>query len=200
VVAKLKRNRVKERKVRLQRLQRAARDATHPVFSREALLSKRKEILKDKKPEERKPDTKRRFGSFNTSKYSERPDDSEKNIRVTTCLVCDKPHKLENCEVFLKKSVKERSEIAKSKGLCFLCLRQGYRTQQCKESSRCQTCKKPRATILHFERKNETKERKETKVSQEERQRVANHVVLCHSNDSNDVTTSSLIVPVWISH
>lgn len=98
-------------------VQRAAKDATHPVFSREALLSKRKEILKDKKPEERKADPRRKFGSFNTSKYSEQPENNNKNPRVDTCLVCDKPHKLENCEMFLKRSVKERSELAKSKVL-----------------------------------------------------------------------------------
>jgi hypothetical protein len=75
-------------------VEKAAKDATYPVFSHEALLSKTREILKDKKQEERKPDPKRKFGSFNTNNYNEQSDNSNKNIRELICPVCNKPHKL----------------------------------------------------------------------------------------------------------
>ncbi|CAB4024591.1 Hypothetical predicted protein [Paramuricea clavata] len=182
-------------------VQKAAKDATHPVFSHEVLLSKRKELLKDKKQEDKNSYHKRKFGSFNTSKYNESSGHSDKNINELMCPACRKPHKLENCDIFLKKSVKERSELAKSKGLCFLCLCHGHMARSCKESIRCQTCKKPHATLLHFESKeSKNGNKKENEESGKEKPKVANRVVVCHSNDCNEVTTSSLILPVWICH
>ncbi|CAB4044107.1 Hypothetical predicted protein [Paramuricea clavata] len=182
-------------------VQKAAKDATHPVFSHEVLLSKRKELLKDKKQEDKNSYHKRKFGSFNTSKYNESSGHSDKNINELMCPACRKPHKLDNCDIFLKKSVKERSELAKSKGLCFLCLCHGHMARNCKESIRCQTCKKPHATLLHFESKeSKNGNKKENEESSKEKPKVANRVVVCHSNDCNEVTTSSLILPVWICH
>jgi hypothetical protein len=176
-------------------VQKAAKDATHPVFSHEVLLSKRKELLKDKKQEDKNSYHKRKFGSFNTSKYNE----SSGHANELMCPACRKPHKLENCDIFLKKSVKERSELAKSKGLCFLCLCHGHMAKSCKESIRCLTCKKPHATLLHFESKeSKNGNKKENEESSKEKPKVANRVVVCHSNDCNEVTTSFLILPVWI--
>ena len=52
-------------------VQKAAADATHPVFSHEALISKRREIQKDAKQDDKKFDKKRKYGSFSTYKHSE---------------------------------------------------------------------------------------------------------------------------------
>ena len=52
----------------------------------------------------------------------------------------------------------------------------------------------PHATILHFEHTNEDKEKEESPMSQDESRRIVNRVVVCHSNDCKDVTTSSLIL------
>ena len=119
----------------------------------------------------------------------------------------NKSHKLENRETFIKKSVKERSELAKSKSICFLCLCHGHVARQCKESVRCQTCKKLHATLLHFESKNVKKEtKKENKTDQvsekpkEKKQVVANGVGVCHNNEHKDMITSCLILLVRIYH
>jgi hypothetical protein len=88
-------------------VQKAAKDATHPVFPHEVLLSKRKELLKDKKQEDKNSYHKRKFGSFNTSKYNESSGHRDKNTNELMCPACRKPHKLENCDIFIKKSVKE---------------------------------------------------------------------------------------------
>ena len=80
--------------------------------------------------------------------------------------------------------------------------------QQCKGSVRCQSCKKPHATIFHFESKHyksaskkENKPEKDSEGSKEEKQRVANRVVVCHSNECNDATTTScLILPLRVCH
>ncbi|CAB4036417.1 Hypothetical predicted protein, partial [Paramuricea clavata] len=133
-------------------VQKAAKDATHPVFSHEVLLSKRKELLKDKKQEDKNSYHKRKFGSFNTSKYNESSSHSDKNTNELMRPARRKPHKLENCDIFLKTS----------------------------------------------ESKNGNK--KENEESSKEKPKVANRVVVCHSNDCNEVITSSLILPVWICH
>jgi hypothetical protein len=113
------------------------------------------------------------------------------------CLLCNKQHKLEVCDEFLKKKVKERAEFAKSKGLCFSCLQQGHMAKQCKGNIKCRTCKKPHATVLHFECKPNP---------DAEKTKEANHVAhkcvkVCQVSDyCQDVPTSSLITPVWIYH
>ncbi|CAB3993169.1 Hypothetical predicted protein [Paramuricea clavata] len=165
------------------------------------LLSKRKELLKDRKQEDKNSYRKRKFGSFNTCKYNESSGHSDKNTNELMCPACKKPHKLENCDIFLNNSVKERSELAKSKGLCFLCLCHGHMARSCKESIRCQTCKKPHATLLRFESKeSKNGNKKENEESCKEKPKVANRVVVGHSNDCNEETTSYLILPVWICH
>lgn len=147
---------------------------------------------------------------FNTSHVKKQAsDDNNGKGREQTCPACSKPHKPENCETFLKRSLKERSELAKSKGIGFLCLRHGHIVKQCKESVRRHTSKKPHATILHFESKNDkneikkkSKPKKDDEGPKEEKKRVANRVVVCHNNESKDATASCLILPVrmWYKH
>ena len=179
-------------------VQEAAVDATNPVFSHEALISKRREIQKDAKQNDKKFDKKRKYGSFSTYKHSEQShgyDTVKKGQDV--CPLCDKQHKLEVCDEFLKKKVKERTEFAKSKGLCFSCLQHGHMARQCKGDIKCRTCKKPHATVLHFESKpnpNAEKVKEADHVTH-------NCVKVCHVSDNcQDIPTSSLIIPVWICH
>jgi hypothetical protein len=78
-------------------VQKAAKDATHPMISHEVLLSKRKELLKDKKQEDKNNYQKTKFDSFKTSKYNESSGlESDKNTNELMCPACRKPHKLES--------------------------------------------------------------------------------------------------------
>ena len=179
-------------------VQKAAADATHPVFSHEALISKRREIQKDAKQDDKKFDKKRKYGSFSTYKHSEQSHGyGTVKKGQDICPLCDKQHKLEVCDEFLKKKVKERAEFAKSKGLCFSCLQHGHMARQCKGDIKCRTCKKPHATVLHFESKpnpNAEKVKEADHVTH-------NCVKVCHVSDNcQDIPTSSLIIPVWICH
>ena len=80
-------------------VQKAAADATHPVFSHEALISKRREIQKDAKQNDKKFDKKRKYGSFSTYKHSEQSHGySTVKKGQDICPLCDKQHKLEVCE------------------------------------------------------------------------------------------------------
>ncbi len=175
-------------------VQEAAADATHPVFSHEVLISKRREIQNDGKQNDKKFDKKRKYGSFSTYKKSEQGNGNGIATKgQDVCPLCDKQHKLEVCDEFLKKKVKERTEFVKSKGLCFSCLQQGHVAKQCKGNIKCRTCKKPHATVLHFESKPNP---------DSEKVKEANHVThncvkVCHVSDNcQDVSTSSLITPV----
>ena len=69
--------------------------------------------------------------------------------------------------------------------------------RQCKGDIKCRTCKKPHATVLHFESKpnpNAEKVKEADHVTH-------NCVKVCHVSDNcQDIPTSSLIIPVWICH
>jgi hypothetical protein len=69
--------------------------------------------------------------------------------------------------------------------------------RQCKGDIKCRTCKKPHATVLHFESKpnpNAEKVKEADHVTH-------NCVKVCHISDNcQDIPTSSLIIPVWICH
>ena len=179
-------------------VQKAAADATHPVFSHEALISKRREIQKDAKQDDKKFDKKRKYGSFSTYKHSEQSHGyGTVKKGQDICPLCDKQHKLEVCDEFLKKKVKERTEFAKSKGLCFSCLQHGHMARQCKGDIKCRTCKKPHATVLHFE----SKPNPNAEEVKEADHVTHNCVKVCHVSDNcQDIPTSSLIIPVWICH
>lgn len=45
-------------------------------------------------------------------------------MKGLNCPACNKSYKSEKCEIFLKRSVKERSELGRSKGLCFFAFAQ----------------------------------------------------------------------------
>ena len=72
-----------------------------------------------------------------------------------------------------------------------------HMARQCKGDIKCRTCKKPHATVLHFESKpnpNAEKVKEADHVTH-------NCVKVCHVSDNcQDIPTSSLIIPVWICH
>ena len=70
---------------------------------------------------------------------------------ANSCIFCEGHHELDSCEGFCKKDIRERKEYAKSKGLCFGCLRQGHLSKHCKNRKTCKTCGKPHPSSLHGE-------------------------------------------------
>ncbi|KAJ8044808.1 hypothetical protein HOLleu_07665 [Holothuria leucospilota] len=71
------------------------------------------------------------------------------------CYFCSKDHSIEECEAFKKKSVVERFEFVKGKGLCFNCLHKSHTARGCRVESKCSKdqCNRKHHTLLHSERR-----------------------------------------------
>ena len=192
-------------------VQEAASDATDPVFSHEALAATRKEIKQggnkdSKRPlTERKRDSNIRVGStFATRTGNEERVESKSSPNKVKCFLCHKPHELEHCEEFLKKSVTERKEYARAKGLCFACLARGHMTRQCEQKKKFRICKKPHVTALHlYEALAPRKDGQLEDSNGDDSERATSSCVsVCHASSGNVTSnaTSALIVPVWLHH
>lgn len=70
------------------------------------------------------------------------------------CVHCNEAHTLYKCSVFGKKTVQERIDFAKSKKLCLNCFADSHKTNECKSTFSCKTCKKRHNSLLHLETKN----------------------------------------------
>ena len=115
--------------------------------------------------------------------------------------MCDEPHNLEDCNEFLKGPVEERVRFVKSKGLCFACLKKGHMVRQCQRKKKCQVCKKPHVTALHYDtpRSGRNEQPRANTASEEKPRATSSCISVCHSSNCG-ATTSSLIIPVWLSH
>ena len=187
----------------------AASDATYPVLSHEALAVTRKQIQKglnttDKRfSSEKRTDKKANRGtSFASTTGSERSNVTQPSSNKNKCFLCCKQHDLENCPEFLKMSVEERTTFARTKGLCFACLTKGHMTRQCEQKRKCKICKKLHVTALHSYDRGLPKGDQQAEVSSEETAKTnmaSSCASICHANNRS-VTTSALIVPVWLHH
>ena len=54
------------------------------------------------------------------------------------CCFCNQQHRSENCQV--KKTAEERKQILKRNGRCFICLRRGHISRECRSRVRCSGC------------------------------------------------------------
>lgn len=68
------------------------------------------------------------------------------------CLICEEDHPTFKCSVLLKKDVRERIELAKTKRVCLNCLSGTHKTHDCKNKYTCKTCKKYHHSLLHLEK------------------------------------------------
>lgn len=101
-----------------------------------------KEIEKSFKP---RYDRRRAHGvsTFSTSSsygsHRSNRDRKSSNSIAKSCYLCKKPHDLDTCSEFSRKTVHERKEFARSKGLCFGCLIQGHKSKECNKIITCRT-------------------------------------------------------------
>ena len=68
------------------------------------------------------------------------------------CAVCQGAgHDVQDCQAFLKQGPEERLQTAVQRQLCFVCLRKGHITRDCREKAKCgaPNCGKMHATTLH---------------------------------------------------
>ena len=65
------------------------------------------------------------------------------------CLMCDQPHKLNDCPNFVSLSVDERSTFCKNKNVCFKCLGADHRAATCASKTSCLVCGQSHHGALH---------------------------------------------------
>ncbi|KAF9817545.1 hypothetical protein SFRURICE_014684 [Spodoptera frugiperda] len=76
-----------------------------------------------------------------------------------SCPHCSEEHLLCYCKKFAQKSVEQRRNIIKSRGLCFNCLRSSHISINCRAKTKCRICKKRHHTLLHQKSDSGTEKR-----------------------------------------
>ena len=72
---------------------------------------------------------------------------SEKSYQP--CPLCEGQHSLVKCSSFLKKSVDQRSDVIREKGLCYGCFKRGHMSAGCRDRFTCEECGRRHHTLLH---------------------------------------------------
>ena len=65
------------------------------------------------------------------------------------CILCNGSHFLDQCSIFLGKTVLERYDVAKGHKLCIKCFRSNHVVSNCRSTFKCHTCGNNRNTLLH---------------------------------------------------
>ena len=63
--------------------------------------------------------------------------------------LCEGQHSLVKCSGFLKKSVDQRSDVIREKGLCYGCFKRGHMSAGCRDRFTCEECGRRHYTLLH---------------------------------------------------
>ena len=172
--------------------------ATDPVFSEES-VSKPREDEKGK-------GTHLKFGRRSVNKRKEiilatGLNQGNINRRTLVCPLCNKPHNLNECEQFLKKTLIERREFVVEKKLCFGCFSDQHIAKNCKERQTCKTCNKPHPTSLHNTDWTPKPNNVSIKDQSGETPRVSsNRTAVCNITEAGDVPINMGILPVLLFH
>ena len=153
------------------------------------------ERTRDKKP--RFPRRPRDANAFATGSNEEKngPVETKLPLVVKSCFFCKKPHDLDACPEFVKKTIAERKEFASAKGLCYGCLQRGHLSKDCKERKRCSICKRQHPTPFH----GDYRKREEITCDKGDPNQMPN-AAACFMNGQGKGQANSMIVPVWLSH
>jgi hypothetical protein len=114
-----------------------AKIATDPIFSKQALGK----IGQDDQS---------KFKRGSTSKFTSNAT-MTKEQSPNLCIVCNGLHNLDECKVYLKKSLAERRALIAKRGLCYACYGSEHRSRGCIQRHSCKTCSGRHPTGLHDE-------------------------------------------------
>lgn len=115
-----------------------------------------------------------------------------KTVRPPECSYCHGAHDIDTCRRFLARSMEDRKEYVKQKGWCFGCLEEGHVARRCQQRRKCAKCHKMHPTPFHGDV-----------------QKIKDGNGAIPKTDASGVSfmssggsyhTSSLIVPVYVSH
>ena len=142
--------------------------------------------------------------AMNTDAPSNRKDlqnkSSTEKVNHQKCAFCESDnHYLPKCSSFTKRSLDERRKFIRDQRRCYGCLRVGHDSHDCKQKHTCQTCKSKHPTCLHddnfqMKRDNETASQENTNTTPK-----ANATAATLNTSSKDDSTTSTVLPVWVS-
>ena len=66
-----------------------------------------------------------------------------------SCPLCTELHYCYACTAFKKLSVSKRKEYVNNQGLCFLCLKPGHSSEECRAQFSCRVCEGTHNTLIH---------------------------------------------------
>ncbi|XP_078347357.1 uncharacterized protein LOC144632559 [Oculina patagonica] len=192
--------------------------ANDPVFSPNALKADRKKPDNQirsgwKNRQKKRDDSKQSANTFATS-TTPPPNSfvppSPANQEAQACPLCDGRHALAKCNKFLKSSVDERSDIIRSKGLCYGCFKTGHLSSGCINRSTCEECGRRHHTLLHGVKRRTTasnpQDTQNTQQASSEKPPVAesassNLINVAHSSAAEPaVITNCRIIQVILFH
>ena len=67
---------------------------------------------------------------------------------INTCWDCGDHHPIDRCNTFRKRKPSQKKQLVMDRGLCFICLRTGHRSQTC-QAPKCSKCKGAHHRALH---------------------------------------------------
>ncbi|XP_046548986.1 uncharacterized protein LOC124258962 [Haliotis rubra] len=124
----------------------AARSANEPIYSKQALLSKHDDTSrKDRFSDKYKQSNKSQSTSFATHIGSE----SQSKSKGISCFHCKQSHDLDDCKLFLQKTLSERREYLKESNRCYSCYGLNHISKGCMKKRTCKHCGKRHPTALH---------------------------------------------------
>ncbi|XP_011408774.2 PREDICTED: uncharacterized protein LOC105315733, partial [Amphimedon queenslandica] len=104
-----------------------------------------------------KPDSSRRTSHFKESKpQRERPTSATLHTSITHCCYCDEEHAPESCTKVDK--IDKRKSILRDSGRCFICLRRGHISRNCRSSIKCSLCSNKHHTSICMNKRESSKE------------------------------------------
>ncbi|KAI4893045.1 hypothetical protein NFI96_006436 [Prochilodus magdalenae] len=116
------------------------------------------------------------------------------------CMFCqDNKHQLNNCSKFTAKSLEECRKFVREKKLCYRCLKPGHSARDCRYRLMCSTCKGRHPTCLHDSNYVKTEKHASPMVSVQTNSDKTMTAVAFNVAGEEQSTSTSMIVPVWIS-
>ncbi|XP_065088817.1 uncharacterized protein LOC135710230 [Ochlerotatus camptorhynchus] len=73
---------------------------------------------------------------------------------VNSCIVCNQPHRIYDCEVFKRMSIEQKQDTIRKKKLCWNCLSSSHLSRDC-SSKPCRKCNEKHHTLLHSSSPND---------------------------------------------
>lgn len=122
----------------------------------------------------------------------------EDNNKRVNCTFRKDAHELDACQKFLQIPLVEKREFIQSKRLCWGCLKWGHISKDCRRKKVCKTCNGSHPTSLHENRLRSPP--KDEIPNQNGNSTTDTLVSNCIGVNHGNLTSHSLIVPVWLHH